>query len=75
MVIQGEHYEKVAEMDSADLPEDLVWVNSKDLEQYDLNKDGKLDKLELLKKEIIDVKEQIDMFEDPRVAGTFDDSS
>ena len=70
----GEHYEKVAEMDSADLPEDLVWVNSKDLEQYDLNKDGKLDKLELLKKEIIDVKEQIDMFEDPRVAGTFDDS-
>ncbi len=70
----GEHYEKVAEMDSADLPEDLVWVNSKDLEQYDLNKDGKLDKLELLKKEIIDVKEQIDMFEDPKVAGTFDNS-
>tara|TARA_Y100000385_G_scaffold37261_1_gene34738 strand:+ start:7191 stop:8513 length:1323 start_codon:yes stop_codon:yes gene_type:complete len=70
----GEHYEKIAEMDSADLPEDLVWVNSKDLEQYDLNKDGKLDKLELLKKEIIDVKEQIDMFEDLKVAGTFDDS-
>ncbi len=48
--------------------------DDEDLEQYDLNKDGKLDKLELLKKEIIDVKEQIDMFEDPRVAGTFDDS-
>ena len=70
----GEHYEEIAKMDSAELPEDLQWVNKKDLEQYDLNKDGKLDKLELLKKESIDIKEQIDMFEDPRVAGTFDNS-
>ena len=27
---EGEHYEEVAEMDSADLPEDLVWVNKKE---------------------------------------------
>jgi len=29
---EGYHYEKVAEMDSADLPEDLVWVNKKESE-------------------------------------------
>ena len=70
----GEHYEEIAKMDSADLPEDLQWVNKKDLEQYDLNKDGKLDELELLIKKASDVKEQIDIFNTSEFNGTYNDS-
>jgi len=70
----GEHYEEIAKMDSADLPEDLQWVNEKDLEQYDLNKDGKLDELELLIKKASDVKEQIDIFNTSEFNGTYNDS-
>ncbi len=46
-----------------------------ELEKYDLNKDGKLDGLELLIKKASDIKEQIDMFKTSEFNGTYNDSS
>ena len=46
-----------------------------ELEKYDLNKDGKLDGLELLIKKASDIKEQIDMFNTSEFNGTYNDSS
>ena len=48
--------------------------DDEELEKYDLNKDGKLDKLELLIKKASKVKEQIDMFKAPEFDGTYNDS-
>jgi hypothetical protein len=48
--------------------------DDEELKKYDLNKDGKLDELELLIKKASNVKEQIDMFNIPEFDGTYNDS-